>query len=103
MVAIGLLMGSLFRNTIQVNTWGSVILLILMVPGMLTTGIHLSGILEAIVRLTPTYSLVRILNVSLAGEATMVNTWPDMALLGGYVLVGFLAAIWSLRRRKRSP
>lgn len=101
MVAIGLLMGSLFRNTIQVNTWGSVILLILMVPGMLTTGIYLSSTLESILRLTPTYSLVRVLNMSLAGEATMANTWQDMALLGGYVLIAFLIAIWSLRRREK--
>ena len=38
-VAIGLFMGSLFQNTMQVNTWASLVLMVLLAPSFPTPGL----------------------------------------------------------------
>src|SRR5688500_7769444 len=44
-VAIGLLMGSLFQNTMQVSTWAGLVIFVLLTPGFPTPG--LPAILES--------------------------------------------------------
>ena len=67
-VAIGLFMGSLFQNTMQVNTWASLVLMVLLAPSFPTPG--LPAVLETGSRLIPTYYFVEALRLSLAGTAS---------------------------------
>jgi hypothetical protein len=90
-------MGSLFHNAHQVNTWSSIILLLLMAP----TWIGLIGpatLLDAFMRLIPTYYMTHALGLSLAGKATFALVWADMAILAGSIAVIFIAVVWAIKR-----
>lgn len=100
MVAAGLLMGSLFQTTIQVNTWSSMVTLILMAPSWLIA-LRVPTALETVLRLVPTHSLVRVLKLALAGDASLAAVWGDLALLLGCVVLAFAAVVWILRREDR--
>lgn len=96
-VAIGLFMGSLFQNTMQVNTWASLVLMLLIAPSFPLPG-GLSATLETASRLIPTYYLVEALKLSLAGTNS-AKLWGYLAVVLGFTVVAFFAAIWGLRRR----
>jgi len=99
-VAVGLLMGSIFRTTMQVNTWSSIVMLVLMVPSWLTV-LRIPTALEAALRLIPTHYLVEVLKLALAGESSLVRVWDDLALLLASVVFAFAAVVWVLRREDR--
>jgi ABC-2 type transport system permease protein len=100
MVAVGLLMGSIFQTTMRVNTWSSIVMMVLMVPSWFTV-IQMPTALEAALRLIPTHHLVEVLELALAGEASMARVWGDLALLLGSVVFAFVAVVWVLRREDR--
>ncbi len=100
LVAVGLLMGALFRTTMQVNTWASLVMLTLMAPSWFTI-LQMPAPLEAVMRLLPTYYLTAALGLALAGEASLARVWGDLAVLLGSVIVTLAAVVWVLRRESR--
>lgn len=94
-IAIGLLMGSLFHNTMQVNTWASLVLFVLLAPSFPSLG--LPAILEAAMRFIPTYYFIEALKLSLPGTAS-ARIWGHLAVVLACTLVAFSAATWALRR-----
>jgi ABC-2 type transport system permease protein len=95
-VAIGLLMGSLLNNTMQVNTWAGSVLLILLVPSFPSLG--LPGAVETVIRLIPTYYLTEALKLSMVGNAS-TRLWGHLAVVLVCTVVAFTAATWALRRQ----
>jgi len=100
MVAAGLLMGSIFQTTMQVNTWSSLVTLVLMAPSWLIA-LQVPTALEMALRLVPTHYLVRVLKLALTGDASLAAVWGDLALLLGSVALAFAAVVWILRREDR--
>ena len=96
-VAIGLLMGSLFQNTMQVNTWASLVLIVLMAPSFPMPG--LSATLETGSRLIPTYYFVEALKLSLAGTVS-AQLGKHLVVVLGCTLLALFAATWGLRRQQ---
>ena len=96
-VAIGLFMGSLFQNTMQVNTWASLVLMVLLAPSFPTPG--LPAFLETGSRLIPTYYFVEALRLSLAGTAS-ARLWGNLAAVLGFTVLALFAATWGLRRQQ---
>ena len=96
-VAIGLLMGSLFETTMQVNTWASSVLLILLVPSFPSLG--LPAALDTAVRVIPTYYLTEALKLSLAGGPSS-RIWGHLAVILICTVIAFVAAAWALHRRR---
>jgi ABC-2 type transport system permease protein len=94
-VAIGLLMGSLFHNTMQVNTWASLVLFVLLAPSFPSPG--LPPALEMAMRFIPTYYIVEALKLSLAGNASS-RIWGHLAVVFVCTILAFSAATWALRR-----
>ena len=94
-VGIGLLMGGLFRNSMQVNTWASGVLVLLMAPSFPSLG--LPSAVETAWRLIPTHYFVEALRLASAGSNS-VRLWWHLAVLLGFTLVTFAAATWVLRR-----
>jgi ABC-2 type transport system permease protein len=94
-VAIGLFMGSLFQNTMQVNTWASLVLLLLLAPSFPAPG--LPAALETAMRFVPTYYFIDALKLSLAGTASP-RLWGDLVVVLACTLLAFSAATWALRR-----
>jgi ABC-2 type transport system permease protein len=96
-VSIGLVMGSLFQNTMQVNTWASLVLMILLAPSFPLPG--LQAALEAGLRLIPTYYFVEALRLALAGTPS-ARIWGHLAVLLVCTVLAFSAATWGLRRQQ---
>jgi ABC-2 type transport system permease protein len=98
MVAVGLLMGSIFQNTMQVNTWSSIILLLLLLPTWFTV-IQMPPAVNAIVRLIPTFYLADLLNRSLGGGVLQSAGFIDLGVIIASLSVTFGLVIWILRRQ----
>jgi ABC-2 type transport system permease protein len=96
-VAVGLFMGSLFQNTMQVNTWASLVLIVLLAPSFPLPGLQSS--LEMGLRLIPTYYFVEALRLALAGTPS-ARIWGHLAVVLGCTVLAFSAATWGLRRQK---
>ena len=96
-VAIGLLMGSVLRTTMQVNTWASLVLLLLLAPSFPLPGAP--PILENAMRLIPTYYFVESLKMSLTGDASSRLLVHSVVVLA-CTLFAFAAAVWTLRREQ---
>lgn len=94
-VAIGLFMGSLFQNTMQVNTWASLVILLLLAPSFPSPG--LPAALETAMHFIPTYYFIEALKLSLAGT-TSAPIWGHLAVVLACTLLAFSAATWALRR-----
>lgn len=95
-VAVGLLLGSLLNNTMQVNTWAGTVLIVLMAPSFPSFG--LPAALDTAMRFVPTYYLTRALELSLSENPTS-HVWGHLAVVLACTLVAFTAAVWALRRR----
>lgn len=96
-VAIGLLMGSLLNNTMQVNTWASSVLLVLLAPSFPSLGLPAS--IDTAMRFIPTYYLTEALKLCLVGSAS-ARIWGHLGVVLGCTVVAFLAATWALRRQQ---
>jgi ABC-2 type transport system permease protein len=96
-VSIGLLMGSLFKNTMQVNTWASVALLVLLAPSFPVPGSP--AMVETAMGFLPTYYVVEALELSLAGN-TSGRIWVHLAVVLACTFIAFFAGTWALRREQ---
>jgi ABC-2 type transport system permease protein len=96
-VAIGLFMGGLFQNTMQVNTWASLVLIVLLAPSFPSPG--LPAALETGLRLIPTYYFIEALRLSLAGTVS-TRIWGHLAVVLVCTVVAFSAATWGLHRQQ---
>ena len=96
-VAIGLFMGSLFQNTMQVNTWASLVVFLLLTPSF--PSIRLPAVLETGLHLLPTYYFVEALRLSLAGNVS-ARIWGHLAVVLACTVLAFAAATWGLRRQQ---
>jgi len=99
-VTVGLLMGGLSRNTMQLNTWSSMVLILLMLPSWVIL-FDLPPVLDAAMHVLPTYYLTRALAGTLAGQASLAATGLDLAILAGSTAVVFAGVVWSLQREER--
>jgi ABC-2 type transport system permease protein len=97
-VPVGLLLGTLFDNAMQLNTWGNVPIMLLLLPSFFPASFIPFPALQTFLRFIPTHYLVDTLNLSLAGVASIAQVWGNLAILLGSALVGFVAVIWVLRR-----
>ncbi len=100
-VMVGLLMGGLFHTAAQVNTWSSIVMLALTVPSWFTI-LTVPAPLQAFLRLIPTHYMVGVLNRSLAGEASWMNSGLPLGVLAGSTVVVFIAVVWTVRRIDRT-
>lgn len=95
-VGVGLVVGTLLKNTMQVNTWASFVLLILLAPSFPLMGI--TKWFETAMRIVPTYYLSEALKLSMAGTAS-TQLWIYWAVLLACTVIVFVAAAWTLHRR----
>lgn len=96
-VSIGLLMGSIFQSTMQVNTWASVALLVLLAPSLPFPGAP--ALLEGAMRLIPTYYFVEALKSSLAGSPSP-RIWVQLLVVLACTFIAFFAGTRALRREQ---
>ena len=95
-VGVGLVIGSVLKNTMQVNTWASIVLIVLMAPSFPSIGI--TGWFDKVMRVIPTYYLSEALKLSMAGTVSS-QLWMYLAVLAACTVIVFFAATWALHRR----
>ena len=95
-VGVGLVVGSLLKNTMQVNTWASFVLIVLLAPSFPSIGI--TAWFDKAMHLIPTYYLSEALRLSMAGTITS-QLWINLAVLLGCTFGVFAGAWWALHRR----
>jgi ABC-2 type transport system permease protein len=98
-ILVGLLMGGLFSTTNQVNTWSSVVMLVLLVPswaGML----QLPAALESAFRVIPTYYLGQLVTASVGGQAAWSEIGLNLSVLAISVIVTFFIVVWRVQREQ---
>jgi ABC-type multidrug transport system permease subunit len=90
-------MGSLFQSTMQVNTWASLVLILLLAPSFPFPSS--SAVLETAMRFIPTYYFIEALKLSLGGTASS-RIWMHLFVVTACTLVALSAATWALRREQ---
>lgn len=105
LVEVGLLLGGLFDDMVALNTWGTLAMLVLMLPGalhgLLTGGLFRLGALQWIVRLLPTHYVLEVVYAALANRIVPERIGINLALLGGLTIFLFFVVVATLRRRER--
>jgi ABC-2 type transport system permease protein len=99
LVMAGLLMGSLLHTTMQINTWSTMVMMILLAPSWLSV-LQPPPLLDAAVRIIPTFYLTEILSQSLAGEATPAGAAGHLGLLLACTAAVFGIIVWVMRRQE---
>jgi ABC-2 type transport system permease protein len=99
LVEIGLLLGSVFNTTAQVNSWSSFVLLALIMPSWLSA-FPLPGLLAAVMRLMPTYYIAQLVEQS-GGGVGQIEAFISLGVLVAFAVALFAAIVWSLRRVAR--
>jgi ABC-2 type transport system permease protein len=95
-VAVGLFMGSLLNNTMQVNTWASSVLIVLLVPSFPSLG--LPAAVDTAMRLIPTYYLNEAFKLALVGGVSS-QIWVHLTVVFLCAVAAFSGAALFLRRR----
>jgi ABC-type multidrug transport system permease subunit len=101
---IGLLLGGLFDDMTDLNTWGTLVALVLMLPGMLY-GLVTSGLfgvegLQRLVQLLPTHYLLEGIYAALSGRASLERVSLALSVLCGAAVVLFVLNVAVVRRRE---
>ena len=99
-ILVGLAMGGFFKTIAQVNTWSSVLLIVLLLPTWVAV-MPLPDPFGLIVRLVPSYYLVDLLNQAMAGNATFGSVWSSLMVLAVCIIVAFSVVVWTVKREDR--
>jgi ABC-2 type transport system permease protein len=102
LVQVGLLMGAAFKTVTQVNSWSSVIMLVLLLPAMLGGNLMpLPQSVKMVTRLVPTYYMADAVMGGLTSEATWQQGALDLAVLAVCTIFAFTGVIYFLKRERR--
>jgi ABC-2 type transport system permease protein len=101
LVQAGLLMGAVFQTISQVNSWSTVVMLVLMLPGMLGDFLPPPEPIPALMKLIPTSYMVEAMNQGMSNSVTLSSAAINLGVLAVTSLAAFSAVIWSLRRERR--
>ncbi len=101
-VALGLLLGSAIENRGQLALWSWVLFIPLLgAPLLSVLDELLPRGLSAVLEITPTVAVSKVLRVSFSNRAALAQFGPELALVSG--MAAFILAIvaWSVRRSDR--
>jgi ABC-2 type transport system permease protein len=99
LVMIGLLMGTVLHTMMQINTWSTIVMMLLLAPSWLSV-LQPPVVIDRLIHLVPTYYLVEILNQSLLGEVTPAGGALRLGLLALCTMVMFGIVIGVMRRQE---
>ena len=99
LVMAGLLMGSLLHTMMQINTWSTIVMMILLAPSWLSV-LQPPALIDKIIRLIPTYYMVELLGQSLTSAVTFAEAAGRLGLIAVSTLIMFGMVIWVMRRQE---
>ena len=99
-VALGLWLGSVLNTVMQVNTWGTVLLFILIAPAFIGA-FSVSSSVESVMQFLPTYHLLVALSRALEGATPIAQVAVNLLVMLGFIVASFAGMVWTLRRQTR--
>jgi hypothetical protein len=99
LVGFGLLLGGVFRTQTQLNTWSSLVLLLLLAPAI-TVGLSTPPVVNAVLFAIPTAQTMRLGVNAFAGETVFGDQWLSVAILVAWAVVAYGFVWWRLSRRE---
>jgi ABC-2 type transport system permease protein len=99
LVMIGLLMGTVLHTMMQINTWSTIVMMLLLAPSWLSV-LQPPVVIDRLIHLVPTYYLVEILNQSLLGGVTPAGGAGRLGLLALCTVATFGIVIGVMRRQE---
>jgi ABC-2 type transport system permease protein len=101
LVQLGLLMGAMFKTVNQVNSWSSIVMLALLLPGMFSDAfLPPPEPLPTILGFIPTSYMANAITQGMANSATASSAALNLGVLAVSAVVAFVAVIWFLRRER---
>lgn len=100
LVLVGLLMGAAFKQLTQVNSWSSIVMLVLMMPGMFGDIMPPPEPVATVMKLIPTHYLALSVTQGMNNTATMAGSLINLGVLAGMSIISFAAVIWFLKRER---
>lgn len=99
LIGIGLLIGSMFTNANQVNTWAGFFLLPVIAPAFMV-GFPMPDVLDTILSVLSTSQAMRLMINAVSGEALFPNMWVSFTVLIVWTVVTFGLVALRLSRRE---
>lgn len=100
LVLIGLLMGAAFNQMTQVNSWSSIVMLVLMLPGMFGDFLPPPEPIPTVMKLIPTSYMAAAVNQGMLNTVTLSSAITNLGVLAAATILAFAAVIWFLRRER---
>ena len=99
LIGFGLLLGSLFRNANQLNTWSGFLLMPVIAPVFLV-GLPVPDRVEAVLSALPTSQATRLALNGLSGQALFADPWLSFGVVIAWGVVAYLLLLSLLQRRQ---
>jgi ABC-2 type transport system permease protein len=101
LVLVGLLMGAAFKTLSMVNSWSSIVMIALMLPGMFGDFLAPPEPIPTIMRLVPTSYMARAITQAMGDTITASSAMLNLGALAISSALAFVAVIWFLRRERQ--
>ena len=99
LIGFGLLIGSVFKNANQLDTWGGFLLVPVLLP-VFFVGVPVPDLVETLLQLFPTSAGMRLAINGVAGEAIFADVWLSYLVIAAWGAVAYLLVAWQLNRRQ---
>ncbi|MBN1259361.1 MAG: ABC transporter permease [Anaerolineae bacterium] len=102
-VALGLLIGAIVETPSNITSWLGLLMVLLLIPvSVLNFNTdHWPGWIVAVLSRLPTVAVVRLVQISMAGDLAGGSVFPHLLTLGIAVLLSFILLVWAFRRSIR--
>ncbi len=99
LIGFGLLMGGLFQNANQLNTWSGFLLIPVAVPAFLV-GFPMPDLVDRILTFIPVSQAMRLAINSMNGQTLFPNPVLSFVVIVAWGVAAYALLSWSLRRRQ---
>ncbi len=99
LLGIGLLLGSVFKNANQINTWSGFLLVPFVTP-VFAVGFPVPDLMDLALRLLPTSQAMRLALNALQGERLFDGQLSGVLVITAWGLVAYALVFWQLQRRR---
>lgn len=99
LLGIGLLLGSVFKNANQINTWSGFLLIPFIAP-VFAVGFPVPGVADLALQLLPTSQAMRLALNALQGEQLFDGQLLGILVITAWGIAAYALVFWQLRRRQ---
>jgi ABC-type transport system involved in multi-copper enzyme maturation permease subunit len=107
LIVFGLLLGGLFRNANQLNTWSAVLLMPLMLPAIfvpetMSNMPDLPNWAQIALDAHPVSHGLQLMINGVTGETVYGDQLQSIGIIAAWAVVGYIVLLWNLHRRHRA-